>query len=278
MKSRDEIVAKPLVEGKLNKLYDSVLYQIALRTIHELFEADTVGALDVVVFNGLVHTIEAATGHETMPLILSLQAGKEEFEAINLAAVDPKVCFKKLKGVAASKLHQLAPVAPLARIEKEDARFVEGYAVAEGLDEGENIAAMDWEDFEHLIRELFEKEFASSGGEVKVTRASRDGGIDAVAFDPDPLRGGKIVIQAKRYTNTVGVAAVRELYGAVVKEGANSGILVTTSDFGPDAHKLCTEIPIKLVNGGNLLHLLEKHGHRARIDLKEAKELLKEGS
>jgi restriction system protein len=81
------------------------------------------------------------------------------------------------------------------------------------------MAAMDWEDFEHLVRELFEKEFAISGGEVKVTQASRDGGVDAIAFDPDPIRGGKIVIQAKRYTNTVGVAAVRDLYGTVVNEG-----------------------------------------------------------
>jgi len=28
------------------------------------------------------------------------------------------------------------------------------------------------------------------------------------------------------------------------------------------------------MNGANLLYLLEKHGHKARIDLKEAKELL----
>ena len=82
---------------------------------------------------------------------------------------------------------------------------------------------MDWEDFEHLIRELFEKEFSVNGGEVKVTQASRDGGVDAVAFDPDPIRGGKIVIQAKRYTNTVGVSAVRDLYGTVLNEGATKG-------------------------------------------------------
>jgi hypothetical protein len=37
--------------------------------------------------------------------------------------------------------------------------------------------------FEHLIREIFEKEFSSNGGEVKVTQASRDGGVDAVAGD-----------------------------------------------------------------------------------------------
>jgi restriction system protein len=37
---------------------------------------------------------------------------------------------------------------------------------------------------------------------------SRDGGVDAVAFEPDPIRGGKIVIQAKRYTNTVRACSI----------------------------------------------------------------------
>mgnify|MGYP003514069371 FL=1 len=127
-----------------------------------------------------------------------------------------------------------------------------------------------------LIRELFEKEFSQYGGEVKVTQASRDGGVDAVAFDPDPLRGGKIVIQAKRYTNTVRVSAVRDLYGTVMNEGATKGILVTTADYGPDAYEFAKGKPLTLLNGSNLLHLLEKHGHKAKIDLKEAKQILSE--
>ena len=138
------------------------------------------------------------------------------------------------------------------------------------------IAAMDWEDFEHLIREIFEKEFSQDGGEVKVTQSSRDGGVDAVAFDPDPIRGGKIVIQAKRYTNVVGVSAVRDLYGTVIKEGATKGILVTTADYGADAYDFAKEKPLTLLNGSNLLHLLEKHGHKAKIDLKEARLILEE--
>jgi restriction system protein len=76
---------------------------------------------------------------------------------------------------------------------------------------------MDWEDFENLIREVFEQAYAATGGKVKITQASRDGGIDAVIFDPDPLRGGKTVVQAKRYTNVVGVSAVRDLYGTLMK-------------------------------------------------------------
>ena len=113
-------------------------------------------------------------------------------------------------------------------------------------------------------------------GEVKITQVSRDGGVDAVAFDPDPIRGGKIVIQAKRYTNVVDVSAVRDLYGTVMNEGANKGILVTTAHYGADAYNFAKGKPLTLLNGSNLLHLLEKHGHHARIDIREAKKLLGE--
>jgi restriction system protein len=53
----------------------------------------------------------------------------------------------------------------------DDGRIVEAREVISGLRPDENLAAMDWKDFEHLIRELFEKEFAQNGVEVKVTRA-----------------------------------------------------------------------------------------------------------
>jgi restriction system protein len=97
-----------------------------------------------------------------------------------------------------------------------------------------------------------------------------------VAFDPDPIRGGKLVIQAKRYTNTVGVSAVRDLYGTVHNEGANKGILVTTSDFGPDAYAFAKDKPLTLISGGELLYLLARHGHSAKIDLAEAKRIAAE--
>ena len=114
---------------------------------------------------------------------MSLEAGKDEFLAINLRQVDPKLCFKKLKGVSASKLIELSPKPkPLIVLNREDKRFVEGYAVADAIDERTNLAAMDWLDFENLIREVFEKEFSKGGGEVKITQASRDGGSRCNCF------------------------------------------------------------------------------------------------
>ncbi|MBI3912563.1 MAG: restriction endonuclease [Armatimonadetes bacterium] len=274
IQSQDKFVKVKASASEANDRYDSLLYQVCLRTIHELFEADVVDALEGAVFNGWVRSTDPATGLEKNACILSVQCGKVEFSHIDLRKVNPKSCFKALKGVGSAALHMLTAVASVATFDKADRRFVSSREVAEGLDETVNLAAMDWEDFEHLIREVFEQEFTSTGGEVKVTRASRDRGVDAVAFDPDPIRGGKIIIQAKRYTNVVDVSAVRDLYGTVLNEGATKGILVTTADYGADAYEFARGKPLTLLNGSNLLHLIEKHGHKAKIDLREAKEVL----
>lgn len=46
---------------------------------------------------------------------------------------------------------------------------------------------------------------------------------------------------------------------------------MTTSDYGPDAYEFAKGKPLTLLNGSNLLHLLEKHGHKARINLRGAR-------
>jgi restriction system protein len=276
VKSKDSFTETFLSESELNKLYDDALYRICLRSLHELFRADVVNALAAISFNGWVNSVDKATGQGVNACVLSIQVKKNELQTINVENVEPKTCFKALKGVGSSKLHSLTPVAPVLTISREDKRFVASHEVVNQLNEGVNLAAMDWEEFEHLIRQLFEQEFKQAGGEVKVTQASRDGGVDAIAFDPDVIRGGKTVIQAKRYTNTVPVSAVRDLYGTVINEGASKGILVTTSDYGPDSYEFAKGKPLVLLNGANLLNLLEKHGHKAKINLKEAKMILAE--
>jgi restriction system protein len=62
----------------------------------------------------------------------------------------------------------------------------------------------------------------------------------------------------------------------VINEGANRGVLITTSDFGPDSHNFVKDKPISLLNGNNLLFLLQKYGYNAKIDIIEAKRILKD--
>ncbi len=271
IKATGELRETLITERETRANFESVCYQVCLRTLHELFEADEHGNLQSILFNGFVNFLDPTSGLEQRTCLLSVLVDRESFSPINLARVEPKACFKSLKGVSAASLASLAAIAPVMEMDTEDRRFIEAREVGSGIDQGTNLASISWEDFEHLVREVFEREFAARGGEVKVTRASSDGGVDAVAFDPDPITGGKIVIQAKRYTRTVGVAAVRELFGTVTNEGASRGILVTTADYGPDAYAFANGKPLTLMNGANLLHMMQRHGQRAHINLADAR-------
>lgn len=274
IQSKSAFQSLELKDREVDQLYENAVYQTCLRTLREVFSSDLIDAIKSLTFNGYVDYIDRATGRPARSCIISIQATKDAIDGIDFDAVEPKACFRALKGAGSAKLSGMAAVVPILKLNRVDERFVPAREVITGLNEAINIAAIPWEDFEHLVRDVFEKEFSSPGGEVKITRASRDHGVDAVAFDPDPIRGGKIVIQAKRYTNPVGVSAVRDLYGTIINEGANRGILVTTSVYGPDSYDFARDKPITLLTGGNLLSLLEKHGHPARIDLAEAKKFL----
>ena len=273
LKSGPKMKITDVSDRQAAKVYDAVVYELVLGAIYWLFSYDEAQHAAAIVVNGFVNYTHKGNGNRVMSYILSLQVTREQFQSIDLNNVNSKECFRHLKGVGSPQLYDLVPISPIVQLNRDDKRFVDSVDVADCLNPESNLAAIGWEDFEQLIREIFEKEFSSNGGEVKVTRASRDGGVDAVAFDPDPIRGGKIVIQAKRYTNTVDVSAVRDLYGTVMNEGATKGILVTTSSFGPDAYTFAKDKPLTLLDGSNLLYLLERHGHRAYIDLAEAKKL-----
>ncbi|WP_147539289.1 restriction endonuclease [Anaerotruncus rubiinfantis] len=250
--------------------YDTVVKQAALRTINEAFCSDYPKNIQSVVYNGWVDGIDRATGQEFTSCIISLQVSREKFESLKLELVSVPDCIRDLKAVYAGNLSQLAPVKPIMEINREDTRFIESREVLAEMDSSTNLAIMPWEDFEHLVRELFSKYFSENGAEVKVTQSSRDGGVDAIAFDPDPIRGGKFVIQAKRYNRVVPVSAVRDLYGTMINEGAAKGILVTTSYYGNDSREFVKDKPISLIDGSNLIHMFSEYGYDLHIELQTA--------
>jgi len=257
---------------------DTVPFAIIVRVMWEAFSADVSASIQSLVVNGYLRHRDPATGHERRDCLMSVMVSREQVLNIIPDEVDPVQCFKAWKGVSASQISDVIPIAPIVRLDTQDHRIVEGRDVLDSGSLPGNLATMEWEDFEHLVRQLFEKEFQRDGVDVKVTQSSRDKGVDALAFDPDPVRGGKMVIQAKRYTKVVDVSAVRDLYGTMINEGAMKGILVTTSFFGRDSYEFAAGKPMTLIDGSNLLFLLEKHGYRLRIDLAEARRILREAS
>lgn len=110
--------------------------------------------------------------------------------------------------------------------------------------------------FEELIRQLLER----MGFQATLTKASGDGGVDIEAFNPQPITGGRIIVQCKRYAHVVGSPFVRDLYGAVVHARASKGILITTSRFSSDAVTFAHDKPLELIDRQQLEDLLRRFG------------------
>jgi restriction system protein len=197
------------------------------------------------------------------PCLLTVRTTRDVFTAHDLKKVDAIACLKHLNAELSPKPHELRAVRPIVSFSMVDPRFVDKPDILAQLDQRPNLALLKPAEFEALITNLFEK----MGLETRLTQASRDGGVDCVAWDMREVVGGKVIIQAKRYKNTVGVSAVRDLYGTVLNEGATKGILVTTSGYGTASAVFADKKPLRLIHGGELLYLLEHHtGVKAKIE------------
>jgi restriction system protein len=228
-----------------------------------MFRTDRADHVESVVFNGHVDTIDPRTGQPTHPCLITLRTTRDLFDSLDLARVEPGACLQGLNASISRNPAELAPVRPVLEFSMVDPRFVESTDVLSSIDQRPNLMELTPGEFETLITNLFEK----MGLETRLTQASRDGGVDCVAYDPRPILGGKVVIQAKRYKNTVGVSAVRDLFGTMQNEGASKGILVTTSGYGKASFEFAQNKPLELLGGSNLLYLLEEHaGITAKIE------------
>ncbi|GAA2141048.1 restriction endonuclease [Kitasatospora kazusensis] len=255
---RDTEVARSATDRKA--VHREVLAQSALRVLAELFRTDADGLLASVVFNGYVEAVSPATGREEQRHLVSVTVGRDEFLAVDLERVEPVSCLVDgLRGRLSARPEKLEAV----RTERLAAE-VGGYRDAggdEGGDEDPDLFEMDPIAFEELIAELFRRR----GLRTRTTARSGDEGVDVLAEDPDPVTGGTIVIQAKRYRHTVPPTAVRDLDATMVRMGANRGILVTTSGFGPGSRRWVEGKPLTLVDGPMLLGLLKEHGLPGRL-------------
>ena len=108
-----------------------------------------------------------------------------------------------------------------------------------------DFTTMDGYQFEDYISSLFRR----LGFEVESTSYSNDGGIDLIATFNQPIFSGKYIIQCKNWTVPVGQPEVRDLYGVVLDQRANKGILITPSDYTQQAYDFANGKNIELING-----------------------------
>jgi len=264
VKATNQIKETAWPMARRKALYAGLIAQIVLLALHDVFGSGAARHTDTIVLNGYVDSIDAGTGQAIRPCLVTVRVTRDTWSTIDLTRVEPAACLKTLNAGVSKSPADLAAVRPVVELSMVDPRFIDQADVLSDLDTRPNLMDLTPNEFEALIANLFGK----MGLETRLTQASRDGGVDCVAYNLDPVLGGKVVIQAKRYKHTVGVSAVRDLYGTVQNEGASKGILVTTSGYGKAAFDFAQNKPLTLFDGANLLYLLATHaGIEAKIEI-----------
>ncbi|PPD40714.1 MAG: restriction endonuclease [Methylocystis sp.] len=110
----------------------------------------------------------------------------------------------------------------------------------------EEVAGVHYDD--DMSPEEFEHYCAAVLREMKwrarVTQTSGDQGVDIVA----DKRSMRIVVQCKKYSKPVGNRAVQEIVAGIAHEGAQRGVVVTTSAYTPAAQRLAESNDILLLH------------------------------
>ncbi|GAA5013181.1 hypothetical protein GCM10025734_59310 [Kitasatospora paranensis] len=254
---RDAEVARPLTERRA--LHREILAQCVLRVLTEAFRADERGLLRSVAVNGVVQAVDPATGREESRCLATVAAERDAFLALDLERVSAVDCLVEALHGRLSARPDRPEAVPAHRPSGRAPAAAPGGPARAG--EGPDLFTMDPIAFEELIAELFRRR----GLHTRTTARSGDEGVDVLAEDPDPITGGQIVIQAKRYRHTVPPTAVRDLDATMQRQGANRGILVTTSGFGPGSRRWVEGRPLTLVDGPMLVALLHEQGLPGRL-------------
>ena len=118
VKSKNAIDGKPMTAAKVKELYDDFLYQLCIRTVHEIAEADVSNHIQSIVFNGNVSALNKGTGNIEDKTIMTVLVDKEEFNKVNLSNVVAQNTFEHFNGIAGKSLFDLTSVTPLSSVKE----------------------------------------------------------------------------------------------------------------------------------------------------------------
>ena len=107
--------------------------------------------------------------------------------------------------------------------------------------------------------------FRNMGYDVLQTNKTNDGGIDCILNHDDPIVGGKVIAQVKRYKNNIDIPKLREFESVLRNSDAMKGIFISTSNFSSNCEKFASDNNISLINGNLLVDYFNQYGINSHI-------------
>lgn len=110
VKAKDEVTATLLSRKDLKERYASVVHQVALRTLHEIFEADRAAKIQTITLHVATETKDPATGLESRVAFVGVGAERDSFMTFDLHNIVPAATLEHLGAAISKNPHELVGV------------------------------------------------------------------------------------------------------------------------------------------------------------------------
>ena len=108
-RAADEITTVPLPQKEAKSRYANVVHQVALRTIHEVFEADRRNLIQAISLEVGTDAKNPGTGKQEYVTLVAVSASRDRFKEIDLSAVVPAATLEHLGAAVSKSPFDLAP-------------------------------------------------------------------------------------------------------------------------------------------------------------------------
>ncbi|MEA2361860.1 MAG: restriction system protein [Thermoleophilaceae bacterium] len=110
IKAKDEVAVADLSKKELRERYASVVDQVAVRTLHEVFEADRAGRIQTIALQVATETKDPATGLERRVAFVGVGAERDSFMRFDLRNVVPAATLQHLGATTSKNPYQLVGI------------------------------------------------------------------------------------------------------------------------------------------------------------------------
>ncbi len=111
-KASDEITGSQLSKKACKDRYASAVHQLAIRILHEVFEADRRGIIQSISLEVGTETIHPATGLATYLPFVAVASARETFMKFDLSSVVPLATLDHLGAAVSKNPYELVPIDP----------------------------------------------------------------------------------------------------------------------------------------------------------------------
>jgi restriction system protein len=109
-KANDEITSSQLTQKEQRERYTNAVAHVALRTLHEVFEADREARIQTIALSVVSNNVDPATGRQTVTPLVAVAADRETFASFDLSNVLPLATLQHMNALVSKNPFQLVPI------------------------------------------------------------------------------------------------------------------------------------------------------------------------